>query len=193
MYFGAMEKIGVHKRDILVERVEKARDSQAEAQKQFKSALEQFESVVSLKNTDLKQAYESLNRDYEDSREAAGEVSARIASVESVAGALFDEWEKELEQYSNAGMRESSRRQLSSTRARYKTMLASMKKAEKSMEPVLTLLNDNVLFLKHNLNAQAIGSLQGEFSRLKDEIRQLISAMNASIASSDTFIAGLKQ
>ena len=41
-YYGAMEKVGVHKRDIMVDRVEDARDSQAAAQEQFKSALEQF-------------------------------------------------------------------------------------------------------------------------------------------------------
>ena len=52
-----MEKVGVHKRDILVDRVKGARDSQAEARQQFKSALEQFGSVVKLKNTDLKKAY----------------------------------------------------------------------------------------------------------------------------------------
>ena len=31
-YYGAMEKVGIHKRDILVDRVEDARDSQEDAQ-----------------------------------------------------------------------------------------------------------------------------------------------------------------
>ena len=39
-YYGAMEKVGVHKRDIMVDRVESARDAQQDAQEQFKSALE---------------------------------------------------------------------------------------------------------------------------------------------------------
>jgi hypothetical protein len=45
-YYGAMEKVGIHKRDILVDRVEGARDAQSEAQEQFKSALEQFGTVI---------------------------------------------------------------------------------------------------------------------------------------------------
>ena len=57
-YYGAMEKVGVHKRDIMVNRVESARDAQQDAQEQFKSALEQFDSVVSLEETDLKKAYD---------------------------------------------------------------------------------------------------------------------------------------
>ncbi len=191
-YYGAMEKVGIHKRDILVDRVESARDSQSEAQEQFKTALEQFESVVKLQETDLKKAYDKTNKEYERSEEAAQKVSARVKKVESVAEALFEEWQDELEQYQNSDLQRASRRQLSDTRQRYKTMLRSMLNAEKSMAPVLRIFKDNVLFLKHNLNAQAIGSLRSEFSELQKEITQLISKMNEAIESSNTFIAELQ-
>ncbi|BHH85522.1 DUF2959 domain-containing protein [Desulforhopalus sp. 52FAK] len=191
-YYSAMEKVGKHKRDIMVDRVEGARDSQAEAQEQFKSALEQFDSVVKLEETDLKKAYDSLNTEYEKSEAAAAKVSSRIDSVESVADDLFDEWEDELEEYQSKELRDSSKAQLRSTKSRYKEMLASMHQAEESMEPVLRIFRDNVLFLKHNLNAQAIGSLQGEFTNLKGEIDSLITKMNTAIESSNKFIADIK-
>jgi len=191
-YYGAMEKAGIHKRDIMVDRVEDARDVQGEAQEQFKSALEQFDSIVKLKETDLKKAYDRLNSEYEESEEIAEKVSGRIEKVESVADALFDEWEEELELYENKELRRSSKEQLSKTRSRYREMLATMHQAEASMEPVLKIFRDNVLFLKHNLNAQAIGSLQSEFSNLKGEIDILISKMNAAIDSSNKFIADIR-
>ncbi len=183
-----MEKVGVHKRDILVDRVEAARDSQAEAQKQFKSALEQFNSVIQLKDTDLKQAYEKLNREYKQCEEAAEQVSERIGKVKDVSDALFDEWEDEIGFYSNRDLARASKQQLGKTRSRYKKMLASMRRAEESMTPVLRTFRDNVLFLKHNLNAQAIGSLQREFSSLKKDIDTLIQRMNEAIGQSNTFI-----
>ncbi len=192
-YYGAMEKVGIHKRDIMVDRVERARDSQEEAQEQFKSALEQFDSVVKLKETDLKKAYDRLNAEYEGSQEAADEVSQRIEKVESVAEALFDEWQEELELYQNRELRNSSKEQLRKTKVRYKEMLASMHQAEKSMEPVLKIFRDNVLYLKHNLNAQAIGSLQAEFANLQGEINNLIKKMNVAIESSNKFIADIKR
>jgi DNA repair exonuclease SbcCD ATPase subunit len=192
-YYGAMEKVGIHKRDILVDRVESARDAQSEAQEQFKSALEQFGAVIHIKNSNLKKAYEKLNAEYEDSENAAKKVSDRINAVESVAGALFDEWEDELKLYKSADMRESSKRKLQDTKSRYREMLASMHRAERSMEPVLRSFRDNVLFLKHNLNAQAIGSLREEFSTLKGEIDGLIQNMNDSIKTSNKFIADIKQ
>jgi uncharacterized protein YdiU (UPF0061 family) len=192
-YYGAMEKVGIHKRDILVDRVEGARDAQSEAQEQFKSALEQFGAVIKIENTDLKKAYDKLNAEYEDSEKAAAKVSERIDKVESVADALFDEWEEELNLYKSADLRRSSKQKLRNTKTRYREMLASMHRAEKSMTPVLRTFRDNVLFLKHNLNAQAIGSLRAEFSTLKGEIDGLIKNMNEAIRTSNKFIADIKQ
>ena len=191
-YYSTMEKVGIHKRDIMVDRVEDARDAQTDAQKQFKSALERFDSVVRLQETDLKNAYDKLSREYDWSAEAADEVSGSIDKVKSVAGDLFDEWEKELKEYQNPELRRSSADKLKITRKRYKDMLTSMHRAEASMAPVLKVFHDNVLFLKHNLNAQAIGSLKGEFAGLKGQIDTLIKEMNAAIASSNTFIANIK-
>lgn len=191
-YYGAMEKMGVHKRDILVDRVEAGRDSQTDAQQQFASALEQFDSIIKLEETDLKKAYDKLNKEYEKSKKAAGEVSSRIDSIESVANALFKEWKAELKEYQNKDLRRSSEKQLKDTKAHYQKMLATMHTAEKSMEPVLQVFHDNVLFLKHNLNAQAIGSLQDEFTSLETQIGDLIESMNVAIASSNEFIAKIK-
>lgn len=192
-YYGAMEKAGYHKRDILVSRVEKAKDAQQEAQQEFKSALEQFGSVVNLAETDLKKAYEKLNSEYEDAEEAAADVSERIDEVEDVAKALFKEWRSEIELYQNPELKAASKRKLVETEAHYKQMMARMRDAEKAMQPVLLTFRDNVLFLKHNLNAQAIGALRGEFKGLQADIHDLITRMNRSIESSNQFIAQIKQ
>jgi chromosome segregation ATPase len=192
VYYDTMESVGIHKRDILVDRVESARDAQSEAQEQFQSALQQFSSVIRLGESDLKQAYEELNHEYEACESAASAVSSRIEKVESVAEALFEEWQQELKLYENQSLKASSAKKLSQTRARYKEMLNSMKRAEESMQPVLTTLRDNVLYLKHNLNAQAIGALRAEFGSLKADIDALIKRMNQSIEHSDAFIRNMQ-
>jgi FtsZ-binding cell division protein ZapB len=191
-YYGAMEKVGVHKRDIMVDRVEGARNAQQEAQEQFKSALEQFDSVVKLEETDLKKAYDQLNSEYEDCVSVADTVSLRIDKVKDVSEDLFDEWQDEIGLYENKELARSSKKQLSDTKKRYQEMIKHMEEAEKSMEPVLNLFRDNVLFLKHNLNAQAIGSLQNEFAGLQTEIDNLISRMSEAIDSSNAFIAQMQ-
>ncbi|MCB2218362.1 MAG: DUF2959 domain-containing protein [Desulfobulbaceae bacterium] len=187
-----MEKVGIHKRDIMVDRVEDARNAQEDAQQQFKDALEQFGSVVALKETDLKKSYDRLNGEYEASRSAADTVSSRIDRIEAVADDLFAEWQDEIALYQNRELARNSSRQLEETKVRYKEMMARMTRAERSMAPVLDIFRDNVLFLKHNLNAQAIGSLQREFTNLEAEIGVLLDRMSEAIESSNTFIAGMQ-
>jgi len=145
--------------------------------------------VVKVQDTDLKKAYNKLKDEYEDSVDAAEDVSDEIEDVENVAGDLFNEWAEEIELYTDANLKRDSQAKFRATKGRYGEMLRSMKSAEQSMQPVLATLRDNVLYLKHNLNAQAVGSLQGTFKGLQDDIQVLVERMNRSIAESDQFIA----
>ena len=189
VYYGAMEKIGYHKRDILVSDVEKARDAQAEAKEQFKSALEQFSSVLNFKGGDLQDKYDKLSAEFQRSESQAQAVHDRVASVEDVSEALFDEWKAELKEYSNAKLRRTSQRKLDQTRKQYTQLITAMKRAEKKMDPVIAAFKDQVLFLKHNLNAKAIASLKDELVAVEGDISSLIKEMEASIKEADSFIA----
>lgn len=187
-YYGAMEQVGVHKRDILRDRVEAAMDSQEDAKQEFRSALEQFESVVGIQSGELKDAYTGLQEAYDDAEARAEEVSDRIAAVEDVSGDLFAEWQKEIDLISNPKLKAGSRRQLQASQTAYRGFLAAMRRAESRMQPVLTAFRDQVLYLKHNLNAQAIASLKGELGAIEGDVGRLIRDMEESIRQSQAFL-----
>ena len=190
-YYSTMEKLGIEKRDILVDRVDEAKDSQGEAQEEFRSALERLDTMLNIDGGELEEQYNALNDDYEASKSAAERVRERIDAVDNVAQDLFDEWSEELEQYSNDSMRRQSERQLRETERRYADLIRTMERAAGKMDPVLAKLQDNVLYLKHNLNAQAISAIRGEFDNLQVDIRDLIKEMETAIAESDKFIASM--
>ncbi|MCQ4280202.1 DUF2959 domain-containing protein [Pseudomonas stutzeri] len=192
-YYSAMEKVGLHKRDILVDRVEDARDSQQDAKEQFKDALERYRSVVQVDGGELEERYEALNSEFEASENSAREVRDRINAVEDVAEALFKEWKQELDEYSNASLRATSQRNLERTQKDYRVLLQRMKAAEKRIDPVLDVLRDQVLFLKHNLNARAIGALKGEYRTLEGNVDQLLAEMQRAIDEADVFIRQLQR
>ena len=191
--YDALEKVGYHKRDILIDRIDAAQASQTEGQEQFKSALEQFKSVINFDGSDLEVTYDQLNDEYEASVDAADEIHERIDSVKNVADALFDEWQEELEQYSNASLRRDSERQLKNTRRRYSKVLGAMRRAEKAIDPVLASLKDNTLYLKHNLNARAIASLKNELGTVDNDVNALLTAMQQAINESNAFIDELRE
>lgn len=191
-YFGTMEKLGFQKREILSSRVEKARDAQKEAGEEFRSALDRFRAVVNVQGGELERKYETLNASFEKSEARAKEVRERIDAVEDVAGALFDEWEDELGQYSDARLRSESRRKLADTRRLYKELIRTMRRTEKRMDPVLGAFRDQVLFLKHNLNAKAVASLRPELGRIEADVERLVREMEGSIREADAFIKRLE-
>ena len=96
MYLEGLEKVGIPKRDVMVYRVEKARDTQQETKEQFKSALEQFTAATQFSGGDLEDTYKRLNDAYEASVSKADEVKSRIADIENVSDALFTEWKQEI-------------------------------------------------------------------------------------------------
>jgi len=193
VYYDALEKVGLHKRDILVDRVEAARDSQEEAKEEFASALERFSSLTGFHGGDLEEKYNELKDELDRMEDKAQEVHDRIAAVEDVAEALFDEWEAELDQYSSQSLRRASERKLRETKRRYNQLIRAMKRAEAKIEPVLRPLRDQVLFLKHNLNARAIASLKTELGRIETDVSSLIRDMERSIKEADSFIKTLKE
>lgn len=188
VYYKTMETFGKHKRDILVDRVGNAREAQEDAKEQFQTALEKFSSVVKVPTGELQNKYNQLKTELDKSEAKAKAVSTRIADVESVAKALFDEWESELEQYNNKDLRRTSEQKLKQTQGRYDQLISAMKKAERKIAPVLSAFRDQVLFLKHNLNAQAVASLQGELVYIESNVSSLIKEMDASIAEANAFI-----
>lgn len=191
--YRALESVGIEKRDILVDRVEDARDAQTAAKEQFVSALDRFRSLVEFEGGDLERTYDQVSREYERSRNRADTVHRRIDAVEQVAEDLFQEWEQELDEYSNASLRRDSERLLRDTRQRYATLMKAMRRAESKMQPVLEVLQDSVLFLKHNLNAQAIGSLKDELATIERQTSTLIADMERSINEADSFIRRMRQ
>lgn len=192
-YYQAMEKLGIAKREILVDRVQATRTAQENAKEQFATALERFQEVTRADGGDLQRKYDLLSREFSRSETRAKEVRDRIAAVEDVADALFDEWKSELRQYTDPTLRREAEREFDRTQARYKDLIRVMKRAANRMDPVLDRFRDQVLFVKHNLNAQMLASLGNTQRELETDISQLISEMEAAIRDAEAFINTLRQ
>jgi ElaB/YqjD/DUF883 family membrane-anchored ribosome-binding protein len=191
-YFNTLEQVGIERRELLVKRVDNAREAQIEAQEQFKDALTELQALVGYQGGDLEKMYSKLSSEYDKSESKAKEVRERITRVEQVAQSLFEEWQREIGQYSNAQFKRESERELAATKRRTDQVVVAMKRSAAAMDPVLVKLHDQVLFLKHNLNARALGSLSGTAKSLQVEVDGLITQMQSSIAEADTFIREMR-
>jgi hypothetical protein len=189
--YRAYETFGVEKRELLVKRVSAARESQEEAREQFSSALDQFRALVKVEGGELEENYDRVSSEYEESVARAQQVRERVDAVEHVSEDLFSEWEKELGEYTDPKLRRESQRLMRDTRQRYTALMSAMQEAEETMDPVLEAFQDQVLVLKHNLNARAIGSLRAELASIEDQTAELVADMDRAIEQANAFIASM--
>jgi len=190
--YSALEKVGIHKRDILVDRIEKTSETQEETKKQFQSAYQKLASLINIDDGGLEKKYKRMAKAVKASENQAEELNDRIKSVNEVANALFSEWQQELNEYQSASLRRTSEANLNSTKQRYAIIYKKMQTSQQRVEPVLKVLQDNTLYLKHNLNARAVSSLSNEVLLIEDKVAVLIQQMEASINESKNFINAMQ-
>jgi len=180
-------------RDILVTRVENASEAQREVAEEFKTALERFKSVTGFDGGDLEKKFNTLNAAFKQSESAAKDVNTRVDAVVDASNRLLEEWRDELDDYHDKNLKQKAELQFDATRTQAEKLIATMRKAEAKIEPVLGAFRDQVLFMKHNLNMQAISSLQQESALVEADVAALIREMEASIAEAEMFVRELTQ
>jgi hypothetical protein len=193
LYYKAQEKIGNEKRDILVDRIKKGREDQEKAKEQYKTTLEAFQAATGFKGGQTEEVYKKLKKEYDDAAERTKKVSDRIQSIEQVSNDMFAEWDKELSGMSNAELRNKSNVLLKATRRRYAELIRKMKVVEAKAKPVLKAFEDQVLYIKHNLNSEAIASLKKNVVKMDTEVQTLVRDIETATKEADAFIASLPQ
>ena len=190
-YYKAMKTLGKEKRDILVSRVKDSKRDQQQAKEQIKTTMESFQALTGFQGGALEKNYKKLNGDYEKAADAAQKLHNRIDSIDQVSNDLFKEWQKEIDGMENKKLKAQSAGMLKQSRLNEAGYIKSMRQTEARMTPVITAFRDQVTFLKHNLNARAIGSLKGTSTRMSTDVEVLMVSLDASIAQADSLIASL--
>lgn len=191
--YAACEKLGVEKRDLLQSDVEKMKDEQKETAEQFQDALTKLRTLYGSSGSDLEQRYDATKSEYEDCETQANALQKRMDSVRTVANDLFDEWQDEIDEMGNEAMKRDSKAKLVATRKRFEALDATMRRSEQTMKPVLKQFRDQVLYLKHNLNAEALGTLSAEVTDIDKGVSALVERMQQSIQQADTFLQHLQK
>lgn len=189
--YSAYETIGLEKRDLFKREVANVKEEQEDTGEAFKDALTQLKEIYEFDGGNLEKQHGKLKSSLDDANEEAAELRSRITKVDQVANDLFEEWNEEIQQIKTSDYRRRSKEQLSETKKRYRDLEAQLRKSERKMEPVLAKLNDQVLFLKHNLNAKAIGGLKAESGKIQADIKALIEEVNESTRQADELIKTL--
>jgi len=190
-YYEVMQKLGKEKRDILVQRIKEAKKDQQQTKQQFQTTMESFEALTGFEGGDLEKSYKKLNGEYERAAGEANKLRDKIKSIDQVSNDLFAEWQKEVDEMQGKQLKQRSQTMLHDAKTRQAAYMKAMRATEEKMAPVLAAFRDQVLFLKHNLNARAIGSLKVTSAKISGDVDTLIQSIDNSMAEADRLISTL--
>ncbi len=188
VYYNFWEFLGQEKRELLQSEMEAITSNQTDTKEDFKDTLSKIRSEYSYKEGSLESTYDDLSDDYNDLHSNAEDLSKSIDKAKNIAEDLFDEWEDEASKITNSKFRAESLRKRVITMTKFKVALKSVRKVESKMTKVLVKLNDRVLYLKHNLNAKAIGKIKIELKNIEQDIVSLIGQIDESNQQANSFI-----
>jgi chromosome segregation ATPase len=191
VYYSVWESLGKEKRDLLKDKVESTRDQQLDTAEQFEDALSALRAAYNPEPSELSALYDSLKAEYESSESETQALQSRIESMHNVAADLFAEWEEEAESIDNKRFRSDSLQKLTATKNRYQQMRGRLLSSAAKMNRVLSQFRDYVIYLKHNLNAQSLNSLEKEAVSIETDIRTLISQIQSTVNDTEDFIRSL--
>ncbi|MFA5583395.1 MAG: DUF2959 family protein [Bacteriovoracaceae bacterium] len=189
--YSAYEMIGYEKRDLFRKEVKSVKNNQEDSQEAFEDALEKLQHFYAYDGGKLEREYNKLKKAYENSLEESHDLSQSIQNLDNVAKDLFTEWKKEIKEITNSDLRKKSSKKLRETQVKYGDLYKALKNSEKRISPLLVKINDQVLYLKHNLNAGAIEGLKTEGDRIQKDIESLINEMKEANKKADEFIKTL--
>lgn len=190
-YYKTMRTLGKEKRDILISRVRDAKKDQDQTKEKLKTTMQSFQELTGFQGGSLERSYKRLNGDYESANDQAQKLHDKVDSIDQVSKDLFTEWQGEIAQMGNPKLKSQSTAMLRDAKTRQAAYLRAMRKTESQITPVLAAFHDQVLFLKHNLNSRAIGSLKGTSAELQSDVADLIQSIDASSAEADKLITSL--
>jgi hypothetical protein len=110
-----------------------------------------------------------------------------------VAKRMFSEWKGEITDMRNVTLKRQSQTLLTNAQRQHSGYMRQMRATEAKITPVLQGFNDQVVFLKHNLNARAISSLKKTSADLDLQANDLVREINDSSKEADQYIKTLAQ
>jgi hypothetical protein len=187
-YYEAMDTVGYEKREMLVDRVEEARDTQIEAKQQLQTALYTLRRFESIPAGELTQLRDDLDGEVDKTEGQLNELQGDIQSVESIAQEVFDDWEAELQKYDSDELRRKSAQELEETKRNYGALISELRSTHEKLATVIAPLKDQVLFIEHAINAGETPPKSDKLDDVRQQISTLIEELEGSIDRTQRFI-----
>ncbi len=182
-----------HKRtDEHIEKIERASDEMKDLRKHLDKVFEAYHKTLREGTDKRRSSYNELVKALERCEEKTKELRKRHEEMDKQAEEYFKRWKNSVKDIKNADLEQRSEGRLETTRRRYREVSESWKGMREDYEPVLAELRDQIVYLGHDLNEDAVLSLKEDAAELEELASALFRSMEGFGSTADEYISGLE-
>jgi hypothetical protein len=154
--------------------------------------MDVYNALMADEAKDRKKLYNSLQKEMENTEKRRATIGEVAATMSAEADTLFKQWTDSAAAIENADLRKKSEERLAATKASYAEIGTVGQKASDLYGPFMKDLQDQVTFLGHDLNAEAVASLKPEAAKINEAASKLIQSIDDTITTANTNIGALR-
>jgi len=163
-----------------------------DAKLQFIKTIDVYNSILAEDAKDRKKLYKKLQSEMAATQEKRAEVGRRADHMRLEAGIVFKSWADSTVGIESPDLRKRSEERLEKTKDRCAEIQSAGQSAVDVYAPVMKALQDQVTYLGHDLNAEAVASLKPDAEKVNAQAQELTKRLDEAIAVANQNINALR-
>jgi hypothetical protein len=163
-----------------------------ETKVQLMKTMDVYNALMADDATDRKKLYKSVQKEMDNTEKRRMKITEEAAKMKSEADTLFAQWAESAAAIENPDLRKRSEDRLEATKASYAEIEAVGQKAADLYPPFMKDLQDQITYLGHDLNAEAVASLKPEVAKLNEKAQALVRSLDDTIGTANQKISALR-
>jgi hypothetical protein len=189
---GSAQDEGVKQVEQLIKKANAGVESINDTKLQLQKTMEAYNAVLAPDVKDRRDAYKKLQKEVATTEKKRAMVSTRNGEMNVEAGRLFKNWEGSTAAIQDPELRQRSQQRLGQAKARYSEIETNGQGAARLYTPFMKALQDQVTYLGHDLNPEAVATLKPEADKLNAQAKELYSAIDKTTAAANNNISQLR-
>ena len=189
---GSAQDEGVKQVEQLIKKANAGVESINDTKLQLQKTMEAYNAVLAPDVKDRRDAYKKLQKEVATTEKKRAMVSTRNGEMNVEAGRLFKNWEGSTAAIQDPALRQRSQERLAVAKKRYSEIQANGQGAASLYTPFMKALQDQVTYLGHDLNPEAVATLKPEADKLNAQAKELYSAIDKTTAAANNNISQLR-
>ena len=183
---------GVKQVQQLVKKAGSTAEAITQAKLQFQKTMDVYNAVLADDAKDRKALYKKLQGEMETTEKRRADVLRADDEMKTDADIVFKSWADSTGAIASPDLKKRSEERLAKTKERCAQIQAAGHRVGEAYLPFMSTLKDQVTYLGHDLNAEAVASLKKDAAKVNAQAQEVTKRVDEAVATINASIGALR-